>query len=474
MQKLGIRDVNLENAEDLIDLCIPPDKRRAPMHINSSFSSDYIMNAQELRCFIPVGGQAKRLRPLTHDISKPCVRFLNRALIEFSMATLAEQGVRHFIFGEYSYTNYSNLFDQYGEGVGFSAKYQITPRVHIKHQPNLDDLGSADSYRLNMKYYDVHDPVLVVQGDNLFDINLNDFIKKHEEKGAFMTITLTRVEKTEAYGIAEVDKDMRIKRFIEKPSADKAPGNLANAGIYLLSPKVRKVVESEEIKRIMEERKRLDFGLDLIPYLVDKGFPVYGYELKIWYDVGSPENYLTAMHDVLHGKLDIRVSEERILPDRNVWVQGYSMESIKRREDILRKHREKLLSIEGAALIGRHTRIGDHSKITDSNIDNFCILGEHVDIENSALLDAAKIGDYAHVSDSILGRKVVVESTRENPTCIESTSVIGNAVHIREGCRIIKTKINPSLTIPPGMTYVEKFLKNYDDAVQLSTGKDIT
>jgi len=385
------------------------------------------------------------------------------------MATLAEQGVRHFIFGECGYTNYSNLFDQYGEGVGFSAKYQIKPRVHIKHQPNLDDFGSADSYRLNMKYYDVHDPVLVVQGDNLFDIDLNDLIKKHEEKGALVTIALTRVEKTEEYGIAELDKDMRIKRFIEKPSAGSAPSNLANAGIYLLSSEVRKEVESEEIKRIREERKRLDFGFDFIPYLVDKGFPVYGYELKAWYDVGSPEKYLSAMHDVLNGNLNIRVSEEKILPNRNVWVQGYSVESIKRREDILWKYKEKRLSIGGAVLIGRHTRIGDHSKIADSNIDNFCILGEHVNIERSAILDAAKIGDYSSVSDSILGRKIVVESTRENPTCIESTSVIGNAVHIREGCKIIKTRINPHLTIPPGVTYIDKFLKNYEDIVQLST-----
>ncbi|MDH5462314.1 MAG: hypothetical protein OEX09_08860, partial [Candidatus Bathyarchaeota archaeon] len=150
---------------------------------------------------------------------------------------------------------------------------------------------------------------------------------------------------------------------------------------------------------------------------------------------------------------------------------GYSVESIKRREDILRKYKEKRLSLEGAALIGRHTRIGDHSKITDSNIDNFCILGEHVNIERSAVLDAAKIGDYSSVSDSILGRKVVVDSTRENPTCIESTSVIGNAVHIREGCKIIKTRIDPHLTIPPGVTYIDKSLKNDEDIVQLSTKK---
>jgi NDP-sugar pyrophosphorylase family protein len=428
-----------------------------------------IMNLEKVRCFIPIGGQAKRLMPLTHDISKPCVRFLNRPLIEFSMATLAEQGVRNYIFGEYGYTNYSNLFDQYGEGVGFSAKYKIEPRVHISHQPNLDDLGSADSYRLNAEYYDVLDPVLVVQGDNLFNIDLNDFAKRHEEKGAMMTIALTKVKKVEEYGIAELDKDLRIKRFVEKPSEEKAPSNFANAGIYLLSPEVRKIVEGEEVKKITEERRRLDFGFDFIPYLVDKGFPVYGYELKVWYDVGSPENYLKAMHDFLHGKLDIRVLEERILPNRNVWVQGYSEESVKRREDIVRKYKENKLCIDGAALIGRHTRIGDYSNISDSSIDNFCILGEHVNVKGSAIMDAAKIGDCADLSDSILGRKVVVESSRENPTYIESTSVIGNAVYIRKGCKLTRTKVNPSLTIPPSMTYKDKFLQNYEDVVRLAS-----
>jgi NDP-sugar pyrophosphorylase family protein len=427
------------------------------------------VNLENLRCFIPVGGQARRLRPLTQDISKPCVRFLNRPLIEFSMAPLAEQGVRNFIFGEYGYTNYLNLFDQYGEGVGFSAKYKIEPRVHIKHQPNLDDLGSADSYRLNVEYYDVRDPVLVVQGDNLFDIDLNDFIQRHEENRAMMTIALTRVEKVEEYGIAEVDKDLRINRFVEKPSMERAPSNLANAGIYLLSPEVRKIVESKEVKKMMEEKRRLDFGFDFIPYLVDKGFPVYGYELKVWYDVGSPESYLKAMRDVLYGKLNIRVLEERILPNTNVWVQGFSEESVKKREEIVQKYKEKRLSLDGAVLMGRHPRIGDYSRISDSNVDNFCILGEHVNVERSAIMDAAKIGDYAHVSDSILGRKVVVESTRENPARIESTSVIGNAVHIGKGCKLIRTKVNYGLTIPPDMTYIDKLLQNYEDVAKLAS-----
>jgi NDP-sugar pyrophosphorylase family protein len=421
---------------------------------------------EKLRCFIPVGGQAKRLRPLTNDISKACIRFLNRPLIEFSMATLAEQGVRNFIFGENGYTNYVNLFDQYGEGVGFSAKYQIKPRVHIKHQPNLDDLGSADSYRLNMEYYDVHDRVLVVQGDNLFKLDVSDLMKQHEKNGALMTIALTRVEKVEQYGVAELSEGGRIKRFVEKPSAEKAPSNLANAGIYLLSPEARNVAQTSAVKELMKSRDRLDFGFDFIPYLVDNGYPVYGYELKVWYDVGTPENYLKAMHDVLYGKLDIRVTEEKILPDKNVWVQGYSEESVKRREEIARKHRENKLSLEGAALIGRHPRIGDYSKIKDSNIDNFCILGEHVTVEASAIMDAARIGNHAQLFNSIVGRKVIIESTREHPTRIDGTSVIGNTVHIRKGCTVTATKINPGLTIPQGMTYNNKFLQNHEDVIR--------
>ncbi len=419
-------------------------------------------------CFIPVGGQAKRLRPLSHDVSKPCVRFLNRPLIEFSMITLAEQGVRNFIFGEMGYTNYANLFDQYGEGIGFSAKYRIEPRVHIKHQPNLDDLGSADSYRINMDYYDIRKPVIVVQGDNLFNMDLNDFVRRHEERNAVMSIALTRVKDVGEYGIAELGEDFRIKRFVEKPRPEQAPSNLANAGIYLLSPELRNIVNSEEVLRIRNERKRLDFGYDLIPYLVDNGFPVYGYEIPVWFDVGSPEKYLEAMVNVLRGALDIRVTEERIVPGRNIWVQGYSEESVKRREEIVRKHRENRLGLEGAVLIGRHTRIGDYSKITDSSIDNFCIIGENVNIERSAIMDAAKIGDYTRISDSIIGRKAIVESSQENPTSIESFSTIGNSVRIREGCKLINTRVNPGLILPPGMIYINKFLQSYEDVVKMA------
>jgi NDP-sugar pyrophosphorylase family protein len=362
-----------------------------------------------------------------------------------------------------------DLFDQYGAGIGFSAKYNIKPRVHIKHQPNQDDCGSADSYRLNVEYYDVIDSVIVVQGDSLFDINLSDLIKKHEKTGAIMTIALAEVDEVSEYGIADLDEDMKISKFVEKPVKEEAPSNLANAGVYLLSAKVREIVRSDEVNRLVVERGRFDFGYDLIPYLVESGYPVYGYKIDTWFDVGNPEMYLRAMDNFLKGKLDIRVLEERILPNRNIWVQGKSEKSIKRREEIVKKHKENRLYLQGSVLIGRHTRIGDFSKIQDSNIDNFCILGEHVNHEMSAVMDGAKIGDYTYISDSILGRKVIVESSHKNPTSIDSSSVVGNCVRIRKGCKLKRTKVNPGLTIPPGMKYKNKFLQSYEDVVELAS-----
>jgi len=79
------------------------------------------------------------------------------------------------------------------------------------------------------------------------------------------------------------------------------------------------------------------------------------------------------------------------------------------------------------------------------------------------------VGDYAFIADSILGRKVVVESSRAAPTNIDINSVIGNCVRIREGCKLKGTKVNPGLTIPPGMKYENRSLNNYQDIVELAS-----
>src|SRR3989304_4357061 len=399
----------------------------------------------KIRVIIPVGGKATRLLPLTAETSKACLRLLNRPLVEFSLLSLARQGIRHFIFGVKGYTNYRDLFDYFESGYGFSERYNIKPRIHIKYQPNVEDLGSADSARINMEYYDINSPVFAVQGDNIFDINVKDLIRFHREKCATMTIVLREVTNVEGFGIADIDKHNRIRCFIEKPSPKDAPSNLANTGLYVISPEAKKIFKEKGIKQIIEQKKRLDFGYDFIPYLTETGRPVYGYKLKgNWFDVGTPKNYLEAMKNLLCGGFSMLTEfGGRISEKKPIWVQGESNDSEKKRQGIIQKIKQRKIEIKGAVLIGRHCQIEDGARIVNSCIDNYTRIGKDATIENSAKMDQTIIGDNAEVTDSIIGRHVTVHSTRQKQTTICSVSVIGDDVIIEEGCRLETTKIYP-------------------------------
>jgi len=401
--------------------------------------------SERLRVIIPVGGKAKRLLPLTEETSKACLRILNRPLIEFSLLSLARQGIRNFIFGVKGYTNYRDLHDYFESGYGFSSRYSISPRVHIKYQPNVDDLGSADSARINMEYYNVRDPVFAVQGDNIFDVDLKQLVDFHEKKDAVMTIALREVENVEGYGIADINKEMRISRFVEKPAPKDAPSNLANTGLYMVSPEIRKIFKEKGVKQIIKERHRLDFGYDFIPYVIKTGRPVYGFTLKgSWYDVGIPKRYLEAMQDMLNGRFSSLTDfGGRISEEASVWVQGESYESLKRRQEIIRKIKQGKIKVEGAVLIGRHCKINDGVKIVNSCIDNYTKIERGVEIENSAVMDRAIIEEKAEIKESIIGRHVTVLSSPRKPTKIDSVSVIADDVTIEKGCKLTATKIYP-------------------------------
>jgi NDP-sugar pyrophosphorylase family protein len=400
---------------------------------------------ERLRVIIPVGGKATRLLPLTAETSKACLRLLNRPLIEFSLLSLARQGIRNFIFGVKGYTNYRDLHDYFESGYGFSSIYGISPRVHIKYQPNVDDFGSADSARINMEYYNVRDPVFAVQGDNIFDVNVKELVDFHQKKDAVMTIALREVENVEGLGIADINKDMRIARFVEKPTPKEAPSNLANTGLYVVSPEIRKIFKEKGVKEIIKQRHRLDFGYDFIPYVIKTGRAVYGYTLRgNWYDVGTPERYLEAMQDMLNGRFhSLTDFGGRINEKAKIWVQGESSESQKRRKEIIRKIEQGKIEVEGAVLIGRHCKISDGVKIANSCIDNYTQIDRGVVIENSAVMDRAIIEEKAEIKESIIGRHVTIRSNPKKQTKIDAISVVADDVTLVEGCRLTATKIYP-------------------------------
>ncbi len=400
---------------------------------------------ERLRVIIPVGGKAKRLLPLTAETSKACIRLVNRPMIEFSLLSLARQGIRNFIFGVKGYTNYRDLHDYFESGYGFSSRYGISPRVHVKYQPNVDDLGSADSARISMDYYNVKDPVFAVQGDNIFDVDVKELVEFHEKKGAIMTIALREVDNVEGFGIADINKERRIARFVEKPSPKEAPSNLANTGLYMVSPEIRKIFKEKGVRQIIKEEHRLDFGFDFIPYLIRTGRPVYGYTLKgSWYDVGTPRHYLESMHDMLMGRFSSLTDfGGKIGEKERIWIQGESIESMKSRKEIIAKIRQGKIEVEGAVLIGRHCKIGDGARIVDSCIDNYTQIGNGALIEKSAIMDRVIVGEKAEIRESIVGRHVTVGSSLKKRTTISSVSVIADDVTLAAGCKLAATKIYP-------------------------------
>jgi NDP-sugar pyrophosphorylase family protein len=337
------------------------------------------------------------------------------------------------------------LHDYFESGYGFSARYGIDPRVHIKYQPNVEDLGSADSARISMEYYDVRDPVFAVQGDNIFDVNVKQLVEFHQKKEAIMTIALREVENVEGLGIADINKDMRIARFVEKPAPKEAPSNLANTGLYMVSPEIKKIFKEKGVKQLIKERHRFDFGYDFIPYVIKTGRPVYGFTLKgNWYDVGTPKRYLEAMQDMLNGRFSSLTDfGGRISESSKIWVQGESSESLKRRREIIGKIKHEKIEIEGAVLIGRHCKISDGVRIVNSCIDNYSQIGKGVLIENSAIMDRVIIEEKAEIKESVVGRHVTVHSSSRKPTRINAISVIADDVTIAEGCKLKATKVYP-------------------------------
>ena len=409
---------------------------------------------------IPVGGEARRLKPLTAESSKAVVRIFNRPLVEFALIELARQGIRNFVFGAKGYVNYRSLFDYFREGEGFSAQNKIWPRVHIKYQPRIEDVGSADSVRILMDYYNVKDQFLVVQGDNLFELDLRDMLAFQERSKAFMVVGLTPVEDVESYGVAETDESGRIMRFVEKPTRETAPSRMANSGIYLISPQIRSVFEEPEVRAMIAQNRRLDFGLDLIPYLAERGM-VYGYYMKgRWLDVGTPRAYLSAVTRVLGDPSRQAIYLGEPLPQLgNVWIQGGSADSVRRKEILVRKALTKRISLDGHVLIGRHCQIEDGTIIRDSCVDNFCILGRKVTVERSAIMDRVVIGDGAIIQDSIVGRHVRVGSSLESPTWVTGLSVVGDDVEIGKGATLAVTKVNPHRAVAEGADVQGQFIE---------------
>jgi mannose-1-phosphate guanylyltransferase len=243
-------------------------------------------------------------------------------------------------------------------------------------------------------------------------------LKLHEKKNAVATMALHQVEDPSRYGVAELAKDNRIKRFIEKPPKGKAPTNLINAGVYVLSPEI--------FKRIPQDR-RVSIEREVFTKLAEEG-KLYGYIYDgLWMDIGKPEDYLKInriLADAISDQQKIKIRKgtkvnKPVVLDNKVTVGEKSTigpyvvlgrnvvvgKSVRIQDSVVLRGTEisDLASINGA-IIGEGVFIGKNAKINKG-----CILGDHVRIkDNTTLAQRVWICPAREVSESVLTSKCIV------------------------------------------------------------------
>ncbi|MEI6103218.1 MAG: NDP-sugar synthase [Methanothrix sp.] len=372
-----------------------------------------------------VGGSGTRLYPLTLDQPKPLVELCDTAIIANLFRVLASQGCRRFILGSKGASNTLNLSNYFKAGEGFFKRLGITDHQDFSYQPIYDDNGSADSLRYCMNYYDIDDDLLVVSGDNLIDIDLASFVEFHRKHKPLLTVALKELgpeENISQYGVARVDGDMRIKGFVEKPKAGSEPSRMINTAFYLFSPQIREVLAR------MGDKGR-DIGGDLIPYLTENGYPVYGFPITgYWIDIGTPERLHQAAMDCLSGA--VRHFDRKYHYKTNQWIHPSTLARI---EPFLASGEIQLV---GNVSIGRNCHIEKGVTIENSHIGHTSLIDRDVEIKESMIMSFAHIQHMVNIRRTIVGRH----------TTIEEHSILGGENGIGENLIAV---IGENVVLPP-------------------------
>jgi len=338
-----------------------------------------------MQALILAGGEGTRLRPLTLTVPKPVVPLANRPFISYMIDWLRRHGFDEIVM------SCGFLADGVREVLGTGDLNGVT----VRYVDELEPLGTAGAVKLA-------EPVLgerfaVLNGDVLTDLDISRLRDFHEQRGAVATLGLYPVEDPSSYGVVVTDDDGRVEAFVEKPAPGTAPSNHVNAGMYLL--------EHEVLDRI-DSGRAVSFEREVFPSLVGAGLhamPLDGY----WMDIGTPDRYLLATRDILHGDVETPVS-----PSQNVngaappVLIGSGCE------------------ISPDAQIGPDTTLGDESRV-----------GSGAAVRSSSLHPGVVVEDGAVISDSIVGARARIGAGArlEGETIVGEDAVVEPRAHLTAG-----------------------------------------
>ena len=230
---------------------------------------------------ILAGGYGTRLYPLTRKIAKPLLRISGKPIMDYIVEKLVELDPEKIIVAVNE-----RFKDQFLEWL----KNRDHLNVELRVEPSRDEGEKLGAIRgLSRLLGEIEGDCIVIAGDNLFTSSLIGFKEFYLEKRAPVVglYDIGDLNKVKHLSMAEIDRDGRIMKFIEKPK--RPTSTLVGIGIYMFPER--------SIKRINEylgEGNNPDSPGFFIQWLHSRE-TVYGYILGgYWWDIGTLEAYYEA------------------------------------------------------------------------------------------------------------------------------------------------------------------------------------
>jgi glucose-1-phosphate adenylyltransferase len=260
-------------------------------------------------CLILGGGAGTRLYPLTKDRSKPAVPVAGKyRLIDIAISNCINNGIkRMFVLTQFNSASLNQHikntynFDNFNSGFVDIIAAEQTPSNKNWFQ------GTADAVRQTLRHMDHHDYdyVMILSGDQLYQMDLRDMANQHVQSDADISIATIPVNAKDAtgFGIMKVNQNGFIESFIEKPKSDVLPAwtspvserdaamgrnFLASMGIYIFSKRILKTLFDNY-------PDATDFGKEIIPKSIVDGLKVASYSYSgYWTDIGTIASFYEA------------------------------------------------------------------------------------------------------------------------------------------------------------------------------------
>ncbi|HEY9723399.1 MAG TPA: sugar transferase [Oscillatoriaceae cyanobacterium] len=333
------------------------------------------------------GGQ--EFGPLCRGSSKGMLPLVGRPLLAHLIDYLARQGVSRVAL---------NLCENPYEVERYFQSQP--PALPLSCHLEASRLGTAGAVKRMAGNY--KETFVVLMGDLVTDVDLEDAFAFHKARGALVTAVLAPGDRAERAGRVTLDDEGHVTSF-EEAATD--PARLVNTGIYLIEPEALVLVPGGQC----------DFGSDFFPLLVEKNLPFYGYVTDAyWRDAGHPAGYLEAMRDVLEGRVS-GYAPAGLEREPGIWVSpGAKLHpkaklkapvfvgdgAIVQQEVAL----GPVASVEGTALVGRgakisHTAVFPHARVGKASHWEYKVLYPDGYIE----LASRPVGAHASEDPAALG-----------------------------------------------------------------------